>query len=114
MGAGLDVLTGRFAQEHKRSLWNPKQLTSNIDRLILRDNNISTSVQKSTDAFLKVQPDRQRRPALHLGVHDDRARDAGLVGDEHHGGLEADAGEPAEPEPELDRAGPLPQRAARG
>jgi Leucine-rich repeat (LRR) protein len=51
---GIQALTVRFQQELKRSLWNPKQLTSNIEKLILRDNGLPDAVQKSTDAFLKI------------------------------------------------------------
>jgi len=51
---GIHALTERFQQEHKRSLWNPRQLTSNIDRLILSNNDIPEAVQKSTDTFLKI------------------------------------------------------------
>merc|ERR1719253_1189165 len=51
---GIHALTERFQQEHKRSLWNPRQLTSNIDRLILAHNDIPEAVQKSTDTFLKI------------------------------------------------------------
>merc|ERR1712166_41091 len=51
---GLHALTERFQQEHKRSLWNPKQLTSQIDKVILTDNRISSGLAKSTDAFLKI------------------------------------------------------------
>jgi len=51
---GIQALTKRFQQELKRSLWNPKQLTSNIEKLILRNNGLPQAVQKSTDAFLKV------------------------------------------------------------
>jgi len=51
---GLHALTHRFQQEHKRSLWNPKQLTSTIDTVILTDNPISASLAMSTEVFLKV------------------------------------------------------------
>lgn len=51
---GLHALTERFQQEHKRSLWNPKQLTSSIDVVILTGNPISESLALSTEAFLKV------------------------------------------------------------
>jgi Ran GTPase-activating protein (RanGAP) involved in mRNA processing and transport len=51
---GIQALTVRFQQELKRSLWNPKQLTSNIEKLILRDNGLPEAVKKSTDAFLKI------------------------------------------------------------
>jgi len=51
---GVHQLTERFQQEHKRSLWNPKQLTSNIDTLYLSKNDIPEAVAKSTDAFLKI------------------------------------------------------------
>jgi len=51
---GVHALTERFQQEHKRSLWNPKQLTSTIDQVILSDNAISTGLAKSTEAFLKI------------------------------------------------------------
>jgi Ran GTPase-activating protein (RanGAP) involved in mRNA processing and transport len=51
---GLHALTERFHQEHKRSLWNPKQLTSTIDVVILADNPISESLAMSTEAFLKI------------------------------------------------------------
>eukprot|EP00927_Polykrikos_kofoidii_P059680 TRINITY_DN54821_c0_g1_i1.p1 TRINITY_DN54821_c0_g1~~TRINITY_DN54821_c0_g1_i1.p1 ORF type:complete len:1019 (-),score=208.66 TRINITY_DN54821_c0_g1_i1:211-2898(-) len=51
---GLHALTERFQKEHKRSLWNPKQLTSTIDQVILRNNDISRSLAASTEAFLKI------------------------------------------------------------
>lgn len=52
---GVHALTERFQQEHKRSLWNPKQLTSTIDRVILKNNpDISRGLAKSTEAFLKI------------------------------------------------------------
>jgi len=51
---GIHALTLRFQQEHKRSLWNPKQLTSNIDTLVLSNNDLPEALQKSTDAFLKI------------------------------------------------------------
>jgi Ran GTPase-activating protein (RanGAP) involved in mRNA processing and transport len=51
---GLHALTERFHQEHKRSLWNPKQLTSTIDVVILADNPITESLALSTEAFLKI------------------------------------------------------------
>merc|ERR1740123_587828 len=41
---GVHALTERFQQEHKRSLWNPKQLTSIIDRIILSNNHIPMSL----------------------------------------------------------------------
>jgi len=58
---GIHALTLRFQQEHKRSLWNPKQLTSNIDTVVLRNNGLPTAVQKSTEAFLKIH-----LPRLHV------------------------------------------------
>jgi len=51
---GIHALTERFQQEHKRSLWNPKQLTSTIDKVVLSNNLISDSLAKSTEAFLNV------------------------------------------------------------
>merc|ERR1712186_226971 len=51
---GVHALTERFQQEHKRSLWNPKQLTSTIDTVILTNNNISSSLAASMEAFLKI------------------------------------------------------------
>lgn len=51
---GLHALTVRFQQEHKRSLWNPKQLTSMIDQVILSNNAISNSLAMSTEAYLKI------------------------------------------------------------
>merc|ERR1712054_740696 len=51
---GVHALTERFQQEHKRSLWNPKQLTSSIDTVILSDNNISKGLAASTEVFLKI------------------------------------------------------------
>lgn len=51
---GVHALTERFQQEHKRSLWNPKQLTSTIEKVILRNNGIALSVAASTEAFIKV------------------------------------------------------------
>merc|ERR1719235_503597 len=51
---GVHALTERFQQEHKRSLWNPKQLTSTIDTVILTDNPISDALAMSTECFLKV------------------------------------------------------------
>jgi len=52
---GVHALTKRFQQEHKRSLWNPKQLTSTIDTVILTNNPpISESLALSTEAFLRV------------------------------------------------------------
>eukprot|EP00929_Paragymnodinium_shiwhaense_P070276 TRINITY_DN35595_c0_g1_i4.p1 TRINITY_DN35595_c0_g1~~TRINITY_DN35595_c0_g1_i4.p1 ORF type:complete len:966 (+),score=219.68 TRINITY_DN35595_c0_g1_i4:114-3011(+) len=51
---GVHALTERFQQEHKRSLWNPKQLTSTIDQVILSNNAISDGLAKSTEAFLKI------------------------------------------------------------
>jgi len=51
---GVHALTERFQQEHKRSLWNPKQLTSSIDTLILKNNNISKGLAASTEVFLKI------------------------------------------------------------
>merc|ERR1719408_115395 len=52
--AGVHALTERFQQEHKRSLWNPKQLTSSIDTVILKNNNISKGLAASTEVFLKI------------------------------------------------------------
>merc|ERR1712072_609746 len=51
---GVHALTERFQQEHKRSLWNPRQLTSSIDKVILTNNRISDGLAKSTEAFLKI------------------------------------------------------------
>jgi len=51
---GVYALTERFQQEHKRSLWNPKQLTSTIDVVVLTNNPISPSLAMSTEAFLKI------------------------------------------------------------
>lgn len=51
---GVHALTERFQQEHKRSLWNPKQLTSMIDTVILSDNKIAPSLAASTETFLKI------------------------------------------------------------
>eukprot|EP00439_Symbiodinium_sp_Y106_P084158 s176_g25.t1 len=51
---GLHALTERFQKEHKRSLWNPKQLTSMIDLVILRNNDISPALAASTEAFVKI------------------------------------------------------------
>eukprot|EP00441_Pelagodinium_beii_P017377 CAMPEP_0197665120 /NCGR_PEP_ID=MMETSP1338-20131121/59041_1 /TAXON_ID=43686 ORGANISM="Pelagodinium beii, Strain RCC1491" /NCGR_SAMPLE_ID=MMETSP1338 /ASSEMBLY_ACC=CAM_ASM_000754 /LENGTH=972 /DNA_ID=CAMNT_0043243877 /DNA_START=73 /DNA_END=2988 /DNA_ORIENTATION=+ len=51
---GVHALTERFQQEHKRSLWNPKQLTSMIDVVILKNNKIIPSLAASTEAFLKI------------------------------------------------------------
>merc|ERR1719171_3171768 len=51
---GVHALTERFQQEHKRSLWNPKQLTSTIDKVILSDNHISKGLAMSTECFLKI------------------------------------------------------------
>merc|ERR1711959_697840 len=51
---GVHALTERFQQEHKRSLWNPKQLTSSIDQVILKNNNISSGLAASTEVFLKI------------------------------------------------------------
>jgi len=51
---GVHALTERFQQEHKRSLWNPKQLTSTIDTVILSDNAITSGLAASTEAFLKI------------------------------------------------------------
>lgn len=48
---GLHSLTERFQKEHKRSLWNPKQLTSMIDLVILRNNDISPALAASTEAI---------------------------------------------------------------
>jgi len=50
---GVHSLTERFQKEHKKSLWNPKQLTSNIEKVILTNNDIHPSLAHSTDAFLK-------------------------------------------------------------
>ena len=46
---GLHALTERFQKEHKRSLWNPKQLTSMIDLVILKNNHISPALAASTE-----------------------------------------------------------------
>jgi len=51
---GLHALTERFQQEHKRLVWNPKQLTSTIDTVILTGNPISASLATSTEVFLKI------------------------------------------------------------
>jgi len=51
---GVHALTERFQKEHKRSLWNPKQLTSMIDVVILKNNKIIPSLAASTEAFLKI------------------------------------------------------------
>jgi Ran GTPase-activating protein (RanGAP) involved in mRNA processing and transport len=51
---GVHALTERFQQEHKRALWNPKQLTSTIDTVILTDNQISKGLAMSTQCFLKI------------------------------------------------------------
>merc|ERR1740121_1047214 len=51
---GVHALTERFQQEHKRSLWNPKQLTSTIDTVILTGNDIPPGLAASTEAFLKI------------------------------------------------------------
>eukprot|EP00746_Dinoflagellata_sp_MGD_P008657 gnl/MRDRNA2_/MRDRNA2_117343_c0_seq1.p1 gnl/MRDRNA2_/MRDRNA2_117343_c0~~gnl/MRDRNA2_/MRDRNA2_117343_c0_seq1.p1 ORF type:complete len:137 (+),score=21.98 gnl/MRDRNA2_/MRDRNA2_117343_c0_seq1:2-412(+) len=51
---GVHALTERFQQEHKRSLWNPKQLTSTIDVVILTNNNVSKGLAMSTECFLKI------------------------------------------------------------
>jgi len=51
---GVHALTERFQQEHKRSLWNPKQLTSTIDVVILTNNQISKGLAMSTECFLKI------------------------------------------------------------
>merc|ERR1719382_856498 len=51
---GVHALTERFQQEHKRSLWNPKQLTSTIDTVVLTNNAISSGLAMSTEAFLKI------------------------------------------------------------
>lgn len=50
---GIHSLTERFQQEHKRSLWNPQQLTSMIDRVVLSRNLIPPAVAASTDVFRK-------------------------------------------------------------
>merc|ERR1712196_667397 len=55
---GVHALTERFQQEHKRSLWNPKQLTSTIDTVILTDNQISKGLAMSTQCFLKIHNPR--------------------------------------------------------
>lgn len=52
--AGLHAFTERFQQEHKRALWNPKQLTSHLDTTILSNNCISPALAASTECFLKV------------------------------------------------------------
>lgn len=52
--SGVHTLTERFQKEHKRSLWNPKLLTSMIDTVILRDNGLPTALQASTEAYLKI------------------------------------------------------------
>jgi len=51
---GVHLLTQRFQQEHKRSLWNPRQLTSSIDEVDLSGNGLSDALAKSTDVFLSV------------------------------------------------------------
>eukprot|EP00971_Amphidinium_carterae_P211359 4193663-Amphidinium_carterae.1 len=51
---GLHALTERFQEEHKRLVWNPKQLTSAIDTVILTGNPISQSLATSTEVFLKI------------------------------------------------------------
>merc|ERR1719326_1009652 len=51
---GVYALTERFQQEHKRSLWNPRQLTSSIDKVILSNNRIERSLALSTEAYLKI------------------------------------------------------------
>ncbi|CAJ1356728.1 unnamed protein product [Effrenium voratum] len=51
---GVHSLTERFQKEHKRSLWNPKQLTSMIDLVILKNNDISPALAASTEAFIKI------------------------------------------------------------
>jgi len=51
---GVYALTERFQLEHKRSLWNPAQLTSSIDRVILTNNKIARSLAQSTEAYLKI------------------------------------------------------------
>jgi Ran GTPase-activating protein (RanGAP) involved in mRNA processing and transport len=51
---GVHALTDRFQQEHKRSLWNPRQLTSSIDKVILTNNRIERSLAMSTEAYLKI------------------------------------------------------------
>merc|ERR1719375_3093593 len=51
---GVHSLTERFQVEHKRSLWNPKQLTSTIDKVILSNNQISDALAMSTECFLKI------------------------------------------------------------
>mmetsp|Transcript_30550 Transcript_30550/g.65822 ORF Transcript_30550/g.65822 Transcript_30550/m.65822 type:complete len:960 (+) Transcript_30550:76-2955(+) len=51
---GVHALTERFQQEHKRSLWNPKQLTSTIETVNLSNNDISSALAASTEAFLKI------------------------------------------------------------
>jgi len=51
---GVHALTERFQQEHKRSLWNPRQLTSSIDKVILTNNRIERSLAMSTEAYLKI------------------------------------------------------------
>lgn len=58
---GVHALTDRFQQEHKRSLWNPRQLTSSIDKVILSNNRIEESLAKSTEAYLKIH-----NPLLHV------------------------------------------------
>lgn len=51
---GVHALTERFQQEHKKSLWNPKQLTSTIDKIILSNNQIDEALAMSTECFLKI------------------------------------------------------------
>lgn len=58
---GVHALTERFQQEHKRSLWNPKQLTSSIDEIILANNGLPEALAKSTEVFLNVH-----NPLLHV------------------------------------------------
>jgi len=51
---GVHALTERFQKEHKRSLWNPQQLTSSIDEVILANNGLPEALAKSTEVFLNV------------------------------------------------------------
>jgi Ran GTPase-activating protein (RanGAP) involved in mRNA processing and transport len=59
---GVHALTERFGKEHKRSLWNPKKLTSSIDELILSNNpKIPQALAISTQIYLSVH-----NPLLHI------------------------------------------------
>lgn len=50
---GVHALTERFQQEHKRCLWNAKQLTSSIDQVILTENPIPSGLAASTQARMR-------------------------------------------------------------